>query len=50
MFVAMAFGGVISFSGWLMIVASLVLALAVNLLAFLLPMRIGLKRLQQREI
>ncbi len=49
-FMATAFRGSIAFSGWLMISASLILVLTVNVLAFILPMRIGLKRLQEREI
>jgi ABC-2 type transport system permease protein len=49
-FVAQTFRGHITFSGWVMIGASLALALAVNILAFLLPFKIGLKRLTQREV
>ncbi len=44
------FGGGISPSDWAMISVSLTLVLVVNLLAVLLPIRIGLKRLLEREI
>jgi ABC-2 type transport system permease protein len=50
LFVASAFGGSIPASRWLLIVISVILTLTVNAAAFLLPMKIGLKRLQQREI
>jgi ABC-2 type transport system permease protein len=49
-FMASAFGGRIPPSGWLVIVVSVLLTLIVNVVAFLLPMKIGLKRLQEREI
>jgi ABC-2 type transport system permease protein len=49
-FTALAFGGRISPSGWAFILLSLLLVIAVNVLAVLLPLKIGLQRLNQREI
>jgi len=36
--------------GWLLIVSSFSLAIIVSILALIIPMKIGLKRLQQREV
>jgi ABC-2 type transport system permease protein len=49
-FTAQSFGGRITPSGWIMVVIAFTLVLTVNILAFLLPMRIGLHRLKQREV
>jgi len=49
-FAAQSFRGHIPPSGWILIGSSFLLVLAVNVLALLLPMKIGLKRLMQREI
>lgn len=49
-FAAQTFRGEIPMSGWIAITGSFVLVLTVNILAFLLPLKIGLERLTQREI
>jgi ABC-2 type transport system permease protein len=49
-FTALAFGGRITGAGWGVIALSLALLIAVNCLAILLPMKIGLQRLKEREI
>jgi ABC-2 type transport system permease protein len=49
-FAAQAFGGRITPGAWVMISVSFILVLVVNVLALLLPMKIGRKRLLQREI
>ena len=49
-FAAQTFGGHISLSGWVLIAASFILVVTVNILAMFLPMNRGLKRLKQREI
>jgi ABC-2 type transport system permease protein len=50
LFMVTSFGGGLAVSKWLTIAVSLTLALTVNILAFILPMKVGLKRLWQREI
>jgi ABC-2 type transport system permease protein len=49
-FTAQLFGRHIAFSGWVLIVMSFILVLAVNCLALFVPMKIGQKRLKQREV
>jgi ABC-2 type transport system permease protein len=49
-FTAQIFGRHISLSGWIWLCMSFVLVIGINITAFLLPIRIGLKRLNQREI
>jgi ABC-2 type transport system permease protein len=49
-FTALTFRGHISYSGWGLVLASFSLLLAVHILAFLLPFKIGLNRLKQREV
>ncbi|OGW39292.1 MAG: hypothetical protein A2010_18675 [Nitrospirae bacterium GWD2_57_9] len=49
-FTSQTFGSGIPLSGWGLIVLSSVLVLAVNVLALVLPMKIGLKRLKNREV
>jgi ABC-2 type transport system permease protein len=49
-FTAQAFGGRIAPSGWAVIAVSGVLVMTVNILAVVIPMKIGLERLKQREI
>lgn len=49
-FTAQTFKAHISFTGWATIGLSFTLALTVNILAFLLPFKIGLERLKQREV
>jgi ABC-2 type transport system permease protein len=49
-FTALAFGGRITGAGWGVIAASLALLAAVNCLAILLPLKIGLESLKKREI
>jgi ABC-2 type transport system permease protein len=49
-FTAQTFGGHISLPGWAIIATSFIMVVAVNILALFLPMKIGLNRLNQREI
>ncbi len=49
-FSAQTFSAQISIAGWIMITFSFILVLIINILAVFLPMKIGLKRLIQREI
>jgi ABC-2 type transport system permease protein len=49
-FAAETMGSRISAAGWLIIAGSFVLVLCVNILALVLPMKIGCKRLLEREI
>jgi len=49
-FSAQTFGRPISVLGWISIVLCFVLVVAINILALLLPMQIGLKRLSAREV
>lgn len=49
-FTALTLGSHISFSGWISIILSFALAIAVNILALLLPIKIGINRLSQREV
>ena len=49
-FTAQTFGGHISSSGWGLITASSIIVIIINMLAIFLPMKIGLKRLKQREV
>jgi hypothetical protein len=49
-FSAQTFGRPISVLGWISIVLCFVLVFAINILALLLPMQIGLKRLSAREV
>jgi hypothetical protein len=48
-FTAQTFGGHISLPGWAMIATSFIMVAIVNILAFVLPMKIGLHRLKQQE-
>jgi ABC-2 type transport system permease protein len=49
-FTAQTMGRTIPASGWAWITLSFVLVLVLNLLALLLPLRMGLRRLEEREI
>jgi ABC-2 type transport system permease protein len=49
-FTALVFKGRITASGWAMIATALILVLSINVLAVVIPLKIGLKRLQQREV
>ncbi len=49
-FTAQAFGGHISLYGWALIMLSFIMVIMVNLLALLLPIKIGSDRLSQREV
>lgn len=49
-FTAQTFGGHISLPGWAIIATSFIMVAVVNILALFLPMKIGLNRLNQREI
>ena len=49
-FTAQTFGGHISLPGWAIIATSFIMVVSVNILALFLPMKIGLNRLNQREI
>ncbi len=49
-FSAQAFGRHISVLGWLSILFPFILVITVNILAFLLPMKIGFQRLASREV
>lgn len=49
-FTAETLGGGISAAGWVRIIISFSLVLALNLIAVILPLKIGLKRLENREI
>jgi ABC-2 type transport system permease protein len=49
-FAAQTFGSHISASGWIMISFSLILEMIINTVALFLPMNLGQKRLEQREI
>ncbi len=49
-FTAQTFGGHISLPGWVIITTSFIMVAVVNILALILPMKIGLNRLNQREI
>lgn len=49
-FTAVSFGGRIPLSGWFIIVTSFMLVLFINILALLLPVRLGLNRLKQMEV
>jgi len=49
-FTAQTFGGHISLPGWAIIATSFIMVAVVNILALFLPMKIGLNRLNQREV
>ncbi len=49
-FTAQTLGYPITIQGWISIALSIIAVLAVNILALVLPMKIGLERLKQREI
>jgi ABC-2 type transport system permease protein len=49
-FTAQTFGGHISSPGWAIIVTSFIMVAVVNILALFLPMKIGLNRLNHREV
>jgi ABC-2 type transport system permease protein len=49
-FTAVSFGRSIAPSGWAMIAGSFVLVLAINVLAMVLPIKIGANRLKNREV
>jgi ABC-2 type transport system permease protein len=49
-FMAQTMGGIISISGWASIFASFTIVIAVNILAVILPMRMGFKRLSEHEV
>ncbi len=49
-FSAQTFGRHVSLTRWLLVILSFCLVFAVNILAFILPMKIGLRRLLEREI
>ena len=49
-FTAQTLGYPITIPGWISIALSIIAVLAVNILALVLPMKIGLERLKQREI
>ncbi len=49
-FSAQTFGRSVSFISWLYVVLSFCLVVAVNILALILPMKIGIRRLLEREI
>jgi hypothetical protein len=47
---AQTMGGIISISGWASIFASFTVVIAVNILAVILPMKLGFKRLSEHEV
>jgi len=49
-FTAQTFGGHISLPGWAIIATSFIMVVVVNILALFLPMKIGLNRLNRREV
>ncbi len=49
-FMAQTMGGIISISGWASIFASFTVVIAVNILAVILPMKIGFDRLSRQEV
>ena len=49
-FMAQTMGGIISISGWASIFASFTVVIAVNILAVILPMKLGFKRLSEHEV
>ena len=49
-FTTQTFGGHISLPGWAIIATSFIMVVVVNILALFLPMKIGLNRLNRREV
>jgi len=49
-FMAQTMGGIISISGWASIIASFTIVIAVNILAVILPIKMGFKGLSEHEV